>query len=116
MRNIRIGTIFPLTGNMAFGGNEGLIGTEIARQVINEQGGIAGRKIVFVGADAPDQTAATNEMNRLISREGVKLVIGSFLSAIAFTASAVAERNRIIFWENHGVADDITRRGLQVPV
>ncbi len=110
---IRIGTIFPMTGNMAFGGNEGFTGTEIARQIINEKGGIAGRQITFVKADAPDQTAATNEMNRLISREGVKLVIGSFSSAIAFTASAVAERNRVIFWENHGVADAITRRGFK---
>ena len=110
---IRIGTIFPLTGNMAFGGNEGFTGTDIAREIVNERGGIGGRKIAFVKADAPDQTAATNEMNRLISREGMKLVIGSFSSAIAFTASAVAERNQIIFWENHGVADDITRRGFK---
>lgn len=111
--DIRIGTIFPLTGNMAFGGNESFIGTDIARDIVNERGGINGRKITFVKADAPDQTAATNEMNRLISRENLKLVIGSFSSAIAFTASAVAERNRIIFWENHGVADDITRRGFK---
>lgn len=111
--DIRIGTIFPMTGNMAFGGNEGFTGTEIARQLVNEAGGIDGRKITFVKADAPDQTAATNEMNRLISREKIKLVVGSFSSAIAFTASAVAERNRIIFWENHGVADAITRRGFK---
>jgi branched-chain amino acid transport system substrate-binding protein len=110
---IQLGTIFPLTGNMAFGGNEGFTGTDIAREIINERGGINGRKITFVKADAPDQTAATNEMNRLISREGLKLVIGSFSSAIAFTASAVAERNGIVFWENHGVADDITRRGFK---
>lgn len=110
---IRLGTIFPLTGNMAFGGNESFTGTDIAREIVNEKGGINGKKITFVKADAPDQTAATNEMNRLISREGLKLVIGSFSSAIAFTASAVAERNQIIFWENHGVADDITRRGFK---
>lgn len=110
---IRIGTIFPMTGNMAFGGNEGFTGTDIARELINERGGIGGRKVTFVKADAPDQTAATNEMNRLISQEGLKLVIGSFSSAIAFTASAVAERNQIIFWENHGVADEITRRGFK---
>lgn len=112
--DVRIGTIFPMTGNMAFGGNEGFMGTEIAREIVNERGGIwGGKKIAFVTADAPDQTAATNEMNRLISREGLKLVIGSFSSAIAFTASAVAERNRIIFWENHGVADTIARRGFR---
>lgn len=111
---VRIGTIFPMTGHMAFGGNEGFMGTDIAREIVNERGGVwGGKKIVFVPADAPDQTAATNEMNRLISRDGVKLVIGSYSSAIAFAASAVAERNRIIFWENHGVADPIARRGFK---
>lgn len=111
---VRIGTIFPMTGHMAFGGNEGFMGTDIAREIVNERGGVwGGKKIVFVPADAPDQTAATNEMNRLISREGVKLVIGSFSSAIAFAASAVAERNRIIYWENHGVADTIARRDFK---
>ena len=111
---VRIGTIFPMTGHMAFGGNEGFMGTDIAREIVNERGGVwGGKKIVFVPADAPDQTAATNEMNRLISREDIKLVIGSYSSAIAFAASAVAERNRIIFWENHGVADTIARRGFK---
>lgn len=110
---VKIGTIFPMTGLMAFGGNEGFMGTEIAREIVNERWGLwGGKKIVFVPADAPDQTVATNEMNRLISREGIKLVIGSYSSAIAYAASAVAERNRIIFWENHGVADTIARRGF----
>ncbi|MDR1546547.1 MAG: ABC transporter substrate-binding protein [Deltaproteobacteria bacterium] len=112
-KEIRLGTIFPMTGNMAFGGNEGFTGTDIAREIINERGGINGKRIVFVKADAPDQTAATNEMNRLISKERLKLVIGSYSSAIAYTASAVAERNRVVFWENHGVADDIVRRGFK---
>jgi len=113
-QDVRIGTIFPMTGNMAFGGNEGFTGTDIAREIVNERGGIwGGKKIVFVTADAPDQTAATNEMSRLISREDVKLIVGSYSSAIAFTASAVAERNRVIFWENHGVADTIARRGFK---
>jgi len=113
-RAVRSGTIFPTTGNMAFGGNEGFTGTEIAREIVNERGGIwGGKKIVFVTADAPDQTAATNEMNRLISHENIKLVVGSYSSAIAFTASAVAERNKVVFWENHGVADTIARRGFR---
>lgn len=112
--DVRIGTIFPTTGNMAFGGNEGFTGTEIAREIVNEHGGIwGGKKIVFVTADAPDQTAAASEMDRLISHENIKLVVGSYSSAIAFTASAVAERNKIIFWENHGVADAIARRGFK---
>jgi len=113
-QDLRIGTIFPMTGNMAFGGNEGFTGTDIAREIVNERGGLwGGKKVVFVTADAPDQTAATNEMNRLISHENAKLVVGSYSSAIAFTASAVAERNKVVFWENHGVADTIARRGFK---
>jgi branched-chain amino acid transport system substrate-binding protein len=111
--DVRLGTVFPRTGHMAFGGNEAFLGTDIAREIVNERGGLwGGRKVVFVQADAPDQTAAVNEMNRLIAREQVKVVIGSFSSAIAFTASQVAERHRVVYWENHGVADTITRRGF----
>src|SRR5438552_8303061 len=113
-QDVRIGTIFPVTGNMAFGGNEGFTGTEIAREIVNERGGIwGGKKIVFVTADAPDQTAATNEMDRMLSHGHIKLHVGSYSSAIAFTASAVAERNKVVFWENHGVADTIARRGFR---
>jgi len=113
----KIGMIFPLTGNLAFGGNEGLKGCEIAQEIINEQGGantLAGKKkIVYARANAPDQTAGTSEMNRLISSEKVSLVTGSFSSAIAYTATAVAERNKIIYWEGNAVVTDLTRRGFQ---
>lgn len=113
----KIGMIFPLTGNLAFGGNEGLAGCEIAQQIVNEQGGadtLSGKKkIVFARANAPDQTAATSEMNRLISNEKIRLVTGSFSSAIAYTASAVAERNRVVYWEGNAVVTDLTNRGFK---
>ena len=52
-------------------------------------------------------------MNRLIASESIKVVTGSFSSAIAYTASAVAERNSVVFWENAAVVTDLTRRGFQ---
>jgi ABC-type branched-chain amino acid transport systems, periplasmic component len=113
----KIGTIFPLTGGMAYGGNEGMTGCDVALAMVNEQGGVntlsGKKKIVFARANAPDQTAATSEMNRLIANEGVKLVTGSFSSAIAYTASAVSERNKVLFWEGNAVVTDLTRRGFQ---
>lgn len=113
----RIGTIYPLTGPMAYGGNEGMDGSEVARTLINDQGGantLSGKKkIVFAKADAPDQTAATSEMNRLIANERVRLVTGSFSSAIAYAASAVSERNKVLFWENNAVVTDLTKRGFR---
>ena len=113
----KIGMIFPLTGNLAFGGNEGLAGCEVAQAMVNEQGGVntlsGKKKIVFSRANAPDQTAATSEMNRLISNEKVKMVTGSFSSAIAYTATAVAERNKVIYWEGNAVVTDLTNRGFK---
>lgn len=113
----KLGMIFPLTGNLAFGGNEGLIGCEIARDLVNDQGGVTTlggkKKIIFARANAPDQTAAGSEMNRLIANENVKLVMGSFSSAIAYTATAVAERNKVLYWENNAVVTDLTKRGFK---
>lgn len=113
----KIGTIFPLTGGMAYGGNEGMAGCEVALAIVNERGGVdtlsGKKKIVFAKANAPDQTAATSEMNRLIANERVNLVTGSFSSAIAYTASAVAERNKVLFWESNAVVTDLTKRGFQ---
>lgn len=113
----KLGTIFPLTGNLAFGGNEGMLGALVAQELVNERGGIdtlAGKKkIVFAKADAPDQTASVNEMNRLLGKEKVQLTLGSFSSAIAYTASAVAERRKTIFWETDAVVIDLTTRGFK---
>ncbi len=113
----KLGLIFPLTGNLAFGGNEGLAGCEIAQEMVNDKGGantLAGKKkIVFARANAPDQTAGTAEMNRLISNEKVKLVTGSFSSAIANTAVPVAERNKVLYWEGNAVLTDLTKRGYK---
>src|SRR5919204_672280 len=59
-QDVRIGTIFPMTGNMAFGGNEGFTGTDIAREIVNERGGIwGGKKIAFVTAAGTGGGAAT---------------------------------------------------------
>lgn len=113
----KFGLIFPLTGNLAFGGNEGMLGNEIAQAIVNDRGGVdtlsGKKKIVFAKADAPDQTAALNEMNRLIGNEKVKAVIGSFSSAISYTATPVAERHKVLFWENHAVVTDLTLRGFK---
>src|SRR3989475_4810651 len=67
----KIGVLEPLTGPLAGEGKRHLEGYEIVRDMINERGGVMGKKLVFVAADAPDPTAAASEANRLITREGV---------------------------------------------
>lgn len=111
--NLRIGVLFPLSGPLALLGNEGLAAAKIARDLTNEKGGVNGKKIEFVVADAPDATAANAEATRLIIREGVKLIAGSYSSAVCLAASEVAEREGVVYWETIAVADKITKRGYK---
>ena len=57
--DIKIGALFPLSGPMALLGEEQFRGVEIAREMVNEKGGVLGGQIVYAKADAPDATAAT---------------------------------------------------------
>jgi branched-chain amino acid transport system substrate-binding protein len=109
---IKIGTIFPLTGPLALLGNESFEASDLAREMVNEKfGGVWGKKVVFVKADAPDPTSGANEANRLITHEGMKILIGTYSSSISLAASAVAERNKVIFLEVIAASDEINQRG-----
>src|SRR5262245_24912374 len=77
----KIGVLEPLTGNLAAEGKRHLEGFEIMRDLINERfGGVMGKKLVFVTGDAVDPTAAASEATRLATREGVKIIAGTFSS------------------------------------
>jgi branched-chain amino acid transport system substrate-binding protein len=50
---IKVGIIYDLTGPFAEGGSvDGAIGTDIAIEMINERGGVAGRPVVPIVAAA----------------------------------------------------------------
>ena len=110
---IRIGNLYPLTGPLALFGNEEWRGAETARVVQNEKGGVLGKKIEYVKADAPDAKAATTEAERLITVEKVKVIVGSYSSSIAYASTAVAEKYGVICFEMGGIADAITERGFK---
>src|SRR6516165_4816854 len=70
--NIRIGVLLPLTGPLAKNGLENWEAMQIARDMINERGGINGRKIEYLQGDANTPNAAISETERLISKDGVR--------------------------------------------
>src|SRR5690349_24945599 len=86
----KIGVLEPLTGPLAGEGKRHLEGFEIVRDMINERGGVMGKKLAFVVADAPDPTAAATEATRLATREGVKIITGTFSSRLCGAASEAA--------------------------
>jgi branched-chain amino acid transport system substrate-binding protein len=110
---IRIGVVLPFTGPFAKGGLEDWTAMEIARDMINEKGGINGRKIEYLRGDAVNPNAAISEAERLITQDGVKITTGSFASPFAIAVSQTAERHTVLHWETVGAADTITKRGFK---
>ncbi|NGM88730.1 ABC transporter substrate-binding protein [Parapusillimonas sp. SGNA-6] len=110
---IRMGVLQPLTGQFTKNGTEHWAAMQIARDMINERGGINGRKIEYILADIPTAAAAISETERLITREKVKITTGSGLSPLAIAVSQAAERHKVFHWETVGAAEVITRRGFK---
>jgi branched-chain amino acid transport system substrate-binding protein len=110
---IKIGVLEPLSGPIAAEGNRQLAGMEVMRGILNDRGGIGGKELVWTVADAPDPTAATQEANRLITQQGVKLIAGTYSSSLCVPASDVAARNNVIYWEVSCVDPRFNARGLK---
>src|SRR5215470_8912614 len=109
----KLGVLEPLTGPLAFEGKRHLEGYEIVRDMINERGGVMGKKLTFAVADATDPTVAASEANRLITREGVKIITGTFSSRLCGAASEVAARHKVIYWESSCVDPRFNKRDLK---
>jgi branched-chain amino acid transport system substrate-binding protein len=110
---IRIGVLLPMTGPFAKNGLENWEAIQIARDMINERGGVNGRPIEYLSGDATSPNAAISETERLITKEGVKITTGSFASPLAIAVSQAAERQGVFHWETTGAAEIITRRGFR---
>ncbi|MBI4012601.1 MAG: ABC transporter substrate-binding protein, partial [Candidatus Rokubacteria bacterium] len=109
----KIGILEPLTGPLAFEGKRHLEGYQVMMEMINGHGGVMGKKLVAVVGDATNPTAAASEVNRLITREGVKIVTGTYSSTLCGAASEAAARHNVIYWETSCVDPRFTQRGLK---
>ena len=107
---IKIGAIFPLTGANSVFGNQNFQGVDIAVDVINDRGGVKGRKIAIFKGDGHSPQGAISETNRLMSQEGIKIFVGSSTSAAGMVASQEAERNGGFYWEGMAVANGYSLR------
>ncbi len=106
---IKIGVLLPLTGSKAKFGEMEKNSFELAKEAINKNGGIDGRKIEFVYEDdtgKPDVGRAGAE--KLINVDKVPLITGGYSSSVTYAAAAVAQQYRTPFLVNTGSVDKIT--------
>ncbi len=128
-QTVKVGAIYPLSGNAASAGNYSKAAIELAVEIINNDHpelkdlplaagsglpGLGGAKIDVVFADNQGTPAAgQNQALRLITEEKVVALIGAYQSGITVTTSAMAERHGVPFVNPELVAANLTERGFK---
>jgi branched-chain amino acid transport system substrate-binding protein len=111
---IKVGTSLPLTGEFSEPGKAAKQGYEVWEALTNEKGGLLDRDVqMVVKDDASNQNTIVSDYNALISKDKVDLLLGTFSSLLNLPASAVAERNRMLFVEPAGGAPELFDRDFK---
>lgn len=93
---IKIGFIGPLTGDASSLGVPSKNAVELAVSEINAIGGINGRQIELIAEDGQCATkAANNAANKLISIDGVSVIIGGLCSTETSSFASFANQNKV---------------------
>jgi len=124
---IKIGAVYPLTGNIASTGLDNRRGVDLAVDIINgkynldlplalEEGlpNLGGAKIEIVYADTKgDPKNGMAEAERLITQEKVVAMIGAYQSSVTKTASQATERLKIPYVCSDSSSPTLTERGYK---
>jgi branched-chain amino acid transport system substrate-binding protein len=111
---IKIGASLPLTGEFSEPGKAAQQGYKVWEALINEKGGLLGRKVqMAIKDDASNQNTIVADYNALISQDKVDMLLGTFSSLLNLPASTVAERNRKLYVEPAGGSPDLFNRGYK---
>jgi len=108
---ITIGVSLPLTGDFSQPGTQARRGYEVWQKMVNQEGGLLGRQVKLkITDDASNQDTVVSDYTRLITQDKVDLVLGTFSSLLNFPASAVAEKNKMVYVEPAGGSPDMFTR------
>ena len=110
----KLGILHPVTGALAYSGQQGRLGATMAVEEINAAGGIKGLgKIDAMLGDAqstPDGGVAEVEK---MNSAGVAGIVGGYASNICLATTQAAARYNLPYVVDVGVADSIVTRGLK---
>ena len=110
--SVKIGGIFPLSGQVAVYGVECKNGVDLAIEEINAAGGINGKPVVLVSEDDegnPDKTV--NAFKKLSTKDGVKVVIGSLTSGCTQAITTLSQASKVVQIAPAATAPAITDAG-----
>src|SRR5436190_7367879 len=93
----KIGTLQPLSGAAAAGGETALVGTQMAVDRINKSGGINGRPIELIVADyesKPD--VGRRKAEKLVVEDQIDAHVGGYLCNVCLACAPAGEEPRVV--------------------
>jgi branched-chain amino acid transport system substrate-binding protein len=126
---VKIGVIYPLTGNAASAGQSARDAVHLGADIVNNAypdlknlplgaaaglPNLGGAKIELDEADHQGNPQVGQQQTlRLITQDHVAAMLGSYQSSVSLVATQVAERQGIPFLVADSVAENITGRGFK---
>ncbi len=125
---VKIGVLYPLSGNAASAGQSAKDAVELGVEIVNgvHPGlglplaataglpNLGGAKIALVNVDHQgNPSVGQSQTLRLITEEHVTALLGAYHSSVALVATAAAERYGVPFLVADSVALNITQRGFK---
>ncbi len=115
-KSVKVGVLHPVTGALAYSGQQCREGALMAIEDINKAGGIkslGGAKLEALLGDAQSQPQAGAAEVEKMNEAGVSVVVGAFASAICLATTQAAAKYNLPHIVDVGVADQIMERGLK---
>lgn len=108
---ITLGAIFPLQGMQSSLAQQEYRGVEIARDLVNGEGGVNGHPI-HLDTRVVEYPSQVDAAAHSLAADRVPLVIGTYSSSLSIPASRAAAKMGLTYWEAGAVADQVTGRGI----
>ncbi|MGI0481784.1 ABC transporter substrate-binding protein [Geminocystis sp. CENA526] len=94
---LKLGALFPITGDLSSIGQNMPISAQLAVDTINACGGVNGKPVTLIKEDdQTDPVAGTAAITKLTEVDKVAGVVGSFASSVSTAALDVAVRNKVV--------------------
>ena len=113
---VRIGVLHPVTGALAYSGQQCRVGATMAIDDVNAAGGLkglGGARIEALLGDAQSTPQAGAAEVEKMNEAGVSAVLGAYASAICLATTQAAAKYNLPHVVDIGVADQIVERGLK---
>lgn len=113
---VKVGVLHPVTGALAYSGQQCRLGALLAIDDVNRAGGIkslGGAPLQAILGDAQSRPEAGSAEVEKMNQEGVSAIVGAYASAICLATTQTAAKYQLPHVVDVGVADQIVERGLK---